>query len=216
MKKTNRIESKAYDYMRNEIMLSHWSKDKQIKENEIAMHLDISRTPVRYALNRLIEEGYAYRVPYKGVFVADKPFDLSQRKERIYFLEALLQHVFYTLQLDERVVMIQPLSKKIEELEVLEPFKSNQFETTEIEFWKDLLNYHTNSYMNEQVVETMISLYQASNQTPLIFRKSRTIKIFHYKKLLEWLEEKNYTYARREIRILLNQLLINLIQGIDE
>ena len=98
----------------------------------------------------------------------------------------------------------------------MESLKSNQFETTEIEFWEVLLSYHSNTYMNEQVIETMVSLYQDSNQTPIIFKKSRAIKISHYKKLLEWLKEKNYTYARREIRILLNQLLINLIQGIDE
>lgn len=216
MKKMNKIEAKAYAHIKSEIMLTHWTKDRQIKESEIARQLDISRTPVRHALNRLIEEGYAYRMPYKGVFVGDKPLDLKQRKERIYFLEAMLQHILYSLQLDESVVDIQPLTTRIEELKKLEPLKSNHFETAEIEFWKDLLSYHSNTYMNERVVETMISLYQDSNQTPLIFKKSRTIKIFHYEKLLEWLKDSNYTYARREIRVLLNQLLINLIQGIDE
>ncbi|MDZ7834476.1 MAG: hypothetical protein U5K84_03180 [Alkalibacterium sp.] len=69
--------------------------------------------------------------------------------------------------------------------------------------------------MNERVLETMTSLFQNADQIPVIFRKSRAIKISHYQKLLDWLSEKDYTYARREIRILLNQLLINLIQGVD-
>lgn len=216
MKTMNKIEAKAYAYMKDEITLSSWKKDKQIKELEIAQHLEISRTPVRQALNRLVEEGYVYRMPYKGVFVGDKPLELSQRKERIYFLEAMLQHIFYMLQLDECEIDPKELSDKIEELRLIEPLMSNQFETAEIDFWKKVLSYHSNTYMNERVIETMISLYQNSNRTPLVFKKSRSIKIVHYENLLEWFKEKNYTYARREIRIMLNQLLVNLIQGVDD
>ncbi|MFO8068570.1 MAG: GntR family transcriptional regulator [Alkalibacterium sp.] len=216
MTKMNKVEAKAYDYIKNEIMVSHWTKDKQIKELDISKRLDISRTPVRRALNRLIVEGYAYQVPNKGVFVGGKPLDLSQQKERIYFLESLLQHIFYRLQLDECVIDTDPFSDRIEDLKVAESLKSNQFETAEIDFWKMLLSYHSNTYMNDRIIETMVSLYLDSNQTPFVFRKSRAIKIDHYEQLMEWIKEQNYTYARREIRILLNQLLINLIQGIDE
>lgn len=216
MKKMNRVEAKAYDYIKNQILLSHWVKDRQIKEMHVARHLDISRTPVRHALTRLIEEGFVYKVPHTGVFVGNKPLELSQRKERIYYLEALLQHIFYTLQLDECVIDTEPLLDKITDLKVAESQKSNQFEMAEIDFWEVLLDYHTNTYMNDQVIETMSSLYQDSNRTPIVFKKSRSIKIVHYEKLIEWLSARNYTYARREIRILLNQLLINLIQGVDE
>ncbi|OJF91556.1 GntR family transcriptional regulator [Alkalibacterium sp. 20] len=216
MKKMNKVEVKAYDYMKNEIMFVHWTKDKQIKELDISEQLEISRTPVRRALNRLIAEGYAYRVPNKGVFVGGKPLDLSQQKERIYFLEALLQHIFYTLQLDECVIDTEPFSGRIADLKVAKSLKSNQFETAEIDLWKMLLSYHSNTYMNDRVIETMVGLYQDSKRVPLIFQKSRAIKITHYEKLMEWIKEQNYTYARREIRILLNQLLINLIQGMDE
>ncbi|WP_423189889.1 GntR family transcriptional regulator [Alkalibacterium sp. f15] len=216
MKKMNKVEVKAYDYMKNEITFLHWTIDKQIKELDIAKQLEISRTPVRRALNRLIVEGYVYRVPNKGVFVGGRPLDLSQQKERIYFLESLLQHIFYTLQLAECIIDTEPFSGTIEDLKVAKSFKSNQFETVEIDLWKMLLSYHSNTYMNDRVIETMVGLYQDSNQIPLIFQKSRAIKITHYEKLMEWIKEQNYTYARREIRILLNQLLINLIQGIDE
>lgn len=216
MEKMKKTEEKAYAYIRNEIALFHWTKDRQIKESEIASQLEISRTPVRHALKRLIEEGYAYRIANKGVFVGDKPLDLSQRKERIYFLEALLQHILYTMELNECKVDTRSLSVRIRNLKDYEPLKSNQFETTEIDFWKELLSYHSNTYMNQRVIETMVNLYQDSDQTPVVFKKSRAIKIVHYEKLLAWLEEEKYTYARREVRILLNQLLINIIQGIDD
>ncbi|MER2064354.1 MAG: GntR family transcriptional regulator [Alkalibacterium sp.] len=216
MKKMNKMEAVAYTYLLDQIKGSHWSKDKQLKELEISKELGISRTPVRHALNRLIEEGYVYRVPNKGVFVGDVSLDLGQRKERIYFLEALLQHIFYTLQLDEVSVDALPLVGLIEDLEEVVPDESVAFEKAEITFWRLLLNYHSNTYMNERVIETMMSLYQNDSHTPLIFRKSRSIKVTHYKKLIEWISDSNYTYARREIRILLNQILINLIQGVDD
>lgn len=212
----NKVEAKAYNYMKSEIILSHWSKNKQIKELEVSRFLDISRTPVRKALNRLIDEGYVYRVKNTGVFVGERSLDLAQRKERIYFLEAMLQHIFYSLQLDETVIETEPLLNDLNDLKELEGQNSNAFEKAEIDFWKKLLSYHSNAYMNDRVIETMDSLYQASDETPVIFKKSRAIKISHYEKLIKWLKDSNYTYARRELRILLNQLLINLIQGVDD
>ncbi|WP_368645119.1 GntR family transcriptional regulator [Alkalibacterium putridalgicola] len=216
MKKMNKMEAKAYTFMTDQIKGAHWAKGKQLKELDISRQLDISRTPVRHAMERLIEEDYVYRVPNKGVFVGDVSLDLHQRKERIYFLEALLQHIFYTLQLDEIIVDTVPLADMMDDLEKAVPLESDEFETLEIKFWRLLLSYHSNTYMNERVIETMVNLYQDASQTPLIFRKSRAMKITHYRKLIEWLNANNYTYARREIRILLNQILINLIQGVDD
>lgn len=216
MKTMNKMEAKAYTFILDQIKGAHWSKDKQLKELDISRELEISRTPVRHALNRLSEEGYVYRVPNKGVFVGDASLDLNQRKERIYFLEALLQHIFYTLQLDEVTVDTLSLTDMLAELEAAVSLDSDVFETLEIKFWRHLLGYHSNTYMNERVVETMVSLYQDANHTPLIFRKSRAMKVTHYHKLIDWLKDSNYIYARREIRILLNQILINLIQGVDD
>lgn len=216
MKKMNKMEAIAYTYLLDQITGSHWSKDRQLKELDISKKLEISRTPVRQALNRLIEEGYAYRLPNKGVFVGDASLDLNQRKERIYFLEALLQHIFYTLQLDEVTVETPALSDMIADLEDSKLLDSDEFETLEVSFWRQLLSYHSNTYMNERVVETMMSLYQDDRHTPLIFKKSRSMKVAHYQKLIDWLSDNNYIYARREIRILLNQILINLIQGVDD
>ncbi|SFC25104.1 DNA-binding transcriptional regulator, GntR family [Alkalibacterium subtropicum] len=216
MKKMNKMEAKAYTFMISQMKEANWTKGKQLKELDISRQLEISRTPVRRALNRLIEEGYVYRIPNKGVFVGDISLDLNQRKERIYFLEALLQHIFYTLQLDEVTVDTVPLTDLMDDLKETVSLKSDDFEALEIKFWRLLLAYHSNRYMNERVIETMLSLYQDSSQTPIIFKKSRAMKVTHYAKLIEWLNDNNYTYARREIRILLNQILINLIQGIDD
>lgn len=216
MKKMNKRERIAYDFIKTKIEIAQWPKGNQLKELELSRQLNLSRTPIRRALDRLLEEGYVYRVPNKGVFVGEKPLGLSQQKERLYFLEALLQHILYALQLDECVVDTEPLSKKIAELESVESLTSNQFEVIEIDFWRGILNHHSNTYMNEQVLEAMVSLYQEENQGAMILKKSRTIKVSHYQKLVEWLKDTNYPYARREIRLVLNQLLINLIQGIDD
>ena len=216
MKKMNKMEAIAYTYLLDQIKGAHWSKDRQLKELDISRELEISRTPVRHALNRLVDEGYVYRIPNKGVFVGDASLDLNQRKERIYFLEALLQHILYTLQLDEAVVDTSPLEATLNDLEETVALDSVAFEKLESSFWRQLLSYHSNKYMNERVLETMTSLYQDDSHTPIIFKKSRSMKVTHYKKLIEWLSESNYIYARREIRILLNQILINLIQGVDD
>ena len=45
-----------------------------------------------------------------------------------------------------------------------------------------------------------------------IMKKSRALKCKHLESLVEYLEEANYVKARREIRILLNQLKLNVIE----
>lgn len=48
-----------------------------------------------------------------------------------------------------------------------------------------------------------------------VLYRSRQTKIKQYQQLVAFLSEANYPYARREIRILLNQIRLNVIQGID-
>ena len=45
-----------------------------------------------------------------------------------------------------------------------------------------------------------------------IMRSSRALKWSHYKKIVDYLEDEEYSYARREIRIFVNQVKLNVIE----
>lgn len=62
--------------------------NSRIDENDLANKLGISRTPLREAINRLIQEGLVIEVPYVGNFVRE--FN-KEEVEQIYEVRAVLE-----------------------------------------------------------------------------------------------------------------------------
>jgi DNA-binding GntR family transcriptional regulator len=70
MKKKSNSE-KAYDYLKNEIVMMKMPQGTPVNEREIADTLGISRTPVREAIHRLEAQGLLSYYPYQGTIVAN-------------------------------------------------------------------------------------------------------------------------------------------------
>jgi DNA-binding GntR family transcriptional regulator len=79
---------KAYDLLKQRVVGGSYAPGAQLKEEHLARELEISRTPVRVALHRLVEDGLATADPGRGVRVAEwTEFDI----EETYDLRALLE-----------------------------------------------------------------------------------------------------------------------------
>jgi DNA-binding GntR family transcriptional regulator len=77
----------AYEEMRRRILDNEWSPGRQALEQEIALALGMSRTPVREALIRLQNEGLVEVVPRRGVRVL--PVSPTDMREIYQILTAL-------------------------------------------------------------------------------------------------------------------------------
>lgn len=62
---------KAYDLLKQRLVAGSYSPGAQLKEEHIARELGLSRTPVRAALKRLIDDGLATLDERRGVRVAE-------------------------------------------------------------------------------------------------------------------------------------------------
>lgn len=60
----------AYEVLRERLVGGHYNPGSQLKEEPIARELGLSRTPVRTALKRLVEEGLATDAVGQGIHVA--------------------------------------------------------------------------------------------------------------------------------------------------
>jgi DNA-binding GntR family transcriptional regulator len=60
----------AYEVLRQRLIGGHYNPGSQLKEEPIARELGLSRTPVRTALKRLVEEGLATDAVGQGIHVA--------------------------------------------------------------------------------------------------------------------------------------------------
>jgi DNA-binding GntR family transcriptional regulator len=80
----------AYDLIRREIVGAKIAPGDVVSESEWANRLGMSRTPIREALSRLVQEGLVERVPNRGTFVRDASLeDLREIFQLRVVLEAL-------------------------------------------------------------------------------------------------------------------------------
>ncbi len=80
---------KAYEILKQRVIGGTYAPGAQLKEEPIAHELDISRTPVRAALKRLVEDGLATADPNRGVRVAAwTEFDIEETFDLRGMLEA--------------------------------------------------------------------------------------------------------------------------------
>jgi DNA-binding GntR family transcriptional regulator len=121
------LVDKAYDILRNEIIEGRLSSGYPVLEQEIATRLDMSRTPIRAAIDRLKNEGLVETIKRKGVFV--KPLtvmDVEHAYEATEGLEGMLVKVAVLraskTELDELLAMVHRLvaAEKTEEWPTLD------------------------------------------------------------------------------------------------
>jgi DNA-binding GntR family transcriptional regulator len=80
---------KAYEILKQRMVGGTYAPGAQLKEEHLARELEISRTPIRAALKRLVDDGLATADPGRGVRVAEwTDFDIEETFELRGLLEA--------------------------------------------------------------------------------------------------------------------------------
>jgi DNA-binding GntR family transcriptional regulator len=65
----SRLADLAYASLKETILNTDYTSEARLDERELARNMNISRTPLRDAINRLVSEGFLRVEPRKGVFV---------------------------------------------------------------------------------------------------------------------------------------------------
>lgn len=79
----------AYEILKQRVIGGTYAPGAQLKEEHIARELEISRTPIRAALKRLVDDGLATADPNRGVRVAEwTDFDIEETFDLRGLLEA--------------------------------------------------------------------------------------------------------------------------------
>ena len=63
------LQQKAYEYLKDKVVSGKLDKDQVYSESYFAKELKMSRTPVREALQRLVQEGYIDVLPSRGFVI---------------------------------------------------------------------------------------------------------------------------------------------------
>jgi DNA-binding GntR family transcriptional regulator len=209
-----RREEEAYDFVREKIETREWLPHEHLREQDVAEQLNMSRTPIRKAFKRLHEERFIHVEPYKGVTILKPQIDSKAFKERLEYIELMLNHYIHKLEVDEIDFDVTEAKELLNQMKPFIREKEATFEKEELFFWKAVLQEEKNNYSRSLILEAIRSSLPDNGPIRKILQQSRQTKMDHFGKLIDYMEEGNYPYARREVRILLNQLNLNVIQGL--
>lgn len=204
----------AYEYMKKKIEQSEWLARQPIKEQDISQELGMSRTPVRQAFVQLEEENYIEHLDNKGVVVAPKKISKKDFQEAVEFFELMSLHYLQEIERKEIDYATSDLEEALQRMqEKKETGEDSDFLKAELEFWNEFLTYAGNDYNVSLMMQTLHTVFEQKGYIQDVIHSSQTEKIVHLSQLVIYLENNDYPYARRELRILFNQMIMNIFQG---
>lgn len=207
-----KLDQEVYEYIVEQIKTGKLLERQRITEQEMVKDLRVSRTPVRKAFEALTQDGYLEDIENIGVHVKVKTVDTKGFQDRANFLEKLLNYYLFdiekkeiTFDKEELELILQRMKEEINQTEPL-------FERITILYFNELLKYIPNDYMKEAILKSLRELLLTEGLIAEILRKSRAMIHKQLMSLTKDLAESNYSLARREIRILLNQMKLDVIE----
>ena len=210
--KRKKLDQIAYEYIVDRIESGQLFEREHITEQKIANELEISRTPIRRAFERLEEDNYLENIANMGVRVKVQKLTAIDFQNRLDFFERLINHYLFDLEKREIVLDLEEITEQVLQMEADKNEDDQTFDKYEFQYWKNILAHEQNRYSVKVLLNTLREIFDVDGQLQHIMKDSRTLKINHYQKIIDYLKEENYAYARREIRILVNQLKLNVIE----
>lgn len=210
--KRKKLDQIAYEYIVDRIESGQLFEREHITEQKIANELEISRTPIRRAFERLEEDNYLENIANMGVRVKVQKLTAIDFQNRLDFFERLINHYLFDLEKREIALDLEEITEQVLQMEAVKSDDDQTFDKYEFQYWKNILAHEQNRYSVKVLLNTLREIFDVDGQLQHIMKDSRTLKINHYQKITDFLKEEDYAYARREIRILVNQLKLNVIE----
>lgn len=210
--KRKKLDQIAYEYIVDRIESGQLFEREHITEQKIANELEISRTPIRRAFERLEEDNYLENIANMGVRVKVQKLTAIDFQNRLDFFERLINHYLFDLEKREIALDLEEITEQVLQMEAVKSDDDQTFDKYEFQYWKNILAHEQNRYSVKVLLNTLREIFSVDGQLQHIMKDSRTLKINHYQKITDFLKEEDYAYARREIRIVVNQLKLNVIE----
>jgi DNA-binding GntR family transcriptional regulator len=195
VKKSTRLSDQAYKIIKESIIKNQLKPGEALKEEYLARQLEISRTPVKTALNRLVYEGIATLNENGQVVVsnitADDVRSVTLVRRLLEGLAiSLLKDVFQLAQLNE----LRGFQRR--ELSALENDDMDEYGEMDYQFHIHLARYTGNRFLYETVtnIELVIKRYLILSGT---LPKYSPVACEEHEKVLDALAKKDFEAARQ-------------------
>ncbi|MGX6970214.1 GntR family transcriptional regulator [Vagococcus bubulae] len=195
----------VYEYVKKQIETDTWLNGYHIVEQDLANELQVSRTPIRSAIDQLIDEKYLRKEANRGVVVKKERISNKEFMERTQLIELLCSHYLFQLQIKEYLIDDQSFLP-LEDLEKQSSDKEYHYDL----FWRKFLSPLSNELMKLTILTQIASIKLVDFPNVSVeFLYDETYKLSQ--KLPMLLLEKKFEVARKEIRVYINRLNLELI-----
>lgn len=207
-----KLDQIVYENIVKKIENGELLEREHITEQNVANALEISRTPVRKAFDRLVYDDFLENIENVGVRVKMKALSPTDFQERMDLFERLINHYLFDLEKKEIAFDIETLLSLIDHMRTQTSGALYEFEESELAYWTEVLKYSENQYTKKIMQNILKECYFNEGEIYEVMKNSQSLKLKHFAQLTEYLNAENYPAARREIRILLNQLKLNILE----
>jgi DNA-binding GntR family transcriptional regulator len=191
--------SDAYARLKDEIRTNRMPPGFQATEPEIALHLGMSRTPVREALIRLEAEGLVELIPRRGARVL--PINVNDMKEIYEILTSLEPDAAANLAAKKPTPSeLRPLEKAVVDMETaLAEDDLDAWADADDRFHHHVLDLHGNRRLKEFVLELNDQAHRSRIVT-LRLREKPLMSNREHRKILEHIRQGKADAARKTFR----------------
>ena len=198
VKKSKSLSDKAYDIIKEAIISNKLKPGEILAEEKLAEELQISRTPIKSALLKLVYEEIAEINQSKNVVVSDitqKDIkDITLVRQSLESLAVLLLRDNIT---KEQIHEIK--CKYIEQLHMIEENKNEDFIELDYEFHTKIAEYTNNSFLREMIKKANLTtkrfliLSGTVNQYGSIANKE-------HKEIIDYIEKGEFELASKAMK----------------
>lgn len=121
------LSDEVFDLLLNRIVGGEYSPGRWLRQNDIADELSVSHTPVREAFDRLVAEGLAERVPYRGVRVPKmEPRQILENYQARIFMEISVTNLAAQFISQAQLEKVEQINQALGKLKTLEDMPSHR------------------------------------------------------------------------------------------
>lgn len=183
LKNQDTLKERSISLLSDAILSGRLKPGERLNESHLAQELQVSRAPIREALQRLQEQGLVVSVPRRGMFVVSlEPDDVQKINSLRVILEA------EALRLAQRHTTqqaSQQLKKMVDELERMDGEPANQQTTSDIAFHHAIWRLSGNHYL-EKILHDLTAPLLAHAMLQNMRKDKRRAVLLSHRPLLDF------------------------------
>lgn len=205
------LEEKAFEKIKNSILSGRYAVNTHLSEGGLAMELNMSRTPIRMALAKLIATGMV-TTSHRGVIVADILMGMSDLVNCMEFRLYIGIGCFEKAQRKGFTFPIKDMKSHLREMETA--FLDSRHEDYLLklyDFDNEILKTNRNNVINKMIATLQNTFILNSFNYFELRRQNIPNTLIKYESLINYLENKEFDKAATLYKIIIKETIEDLV-----